>query len=520
MRANRHAKCIRHHRDRVWHRQHDHGRSPFEGRAQSSCSRTGTVRRWPDTQLLAPGFTWDVGLHYCGTFGHDQPGGKILNWLSDTSIEFASVGPVYDTLHFPGGFELPVSRPAAAYKMDLKDRFPGREGEIDAYFAALQAAASAAYMVAGERAMPEPIKSVHRWWNRKTIEHWCGNTTGEVVGEITKDVRLRAVLSAQWGDYGGRPKDASFGVHATIMGHYLEGAGYPVGGAKTIAEHLLPTIEKAGGSVRTNASVASIIIEDGKATGVRITSGEELRAPIVVSAAGARDTVSRMLPGPVNDKAWANEVMSFAPSVCHWAVYLGFEGDIQQHGATKSNHWFYESWDTNDGIWFDPVGNPSPPMMFVSFASLKDPKHYPGSSQRHTGELLVWADWSTVADFAGKAASDRGADWAKLKLTVENSMLAFFKRKFPALAPMIVHHELGTPLATAAFTSHDRGAIYGIETTPRRMLSEALSARTPIPGLYLSGQDICTPGIAGALWGGLIGAAAVDARVFQHFPRA
>ena len=72
-------------------------------------------------------------------------------------------------------------------------------------------------------------------------------------------------------------------------------------------------------------------------------------------------------------------------------------------------------------------------------------------------------------------------------------------------------------LATASITGHDKGGFYGIETTPRRMLSEALNARTPIPGLYLTGQDVMMPGIAGALWGGLLGAAAVDPRVFQKF---
>ena len=50
------------------------------------------------------GFSWDVGLHYCGTFGHDQSAGRILDWLSGGTIEFRSVGTVYDTLHFPDRF--------------------------------------------------------------------------------------------------------------------------------------------------------------------------------------------------------------------------------------------------------------------------------------------------------------------------------------------------------------------------------------------------------------------------------
>lgn len=75
------------------------------------------------------GSTWDVGLHYCGTFGHDQPAGRILDWLSGGAIDFRSVGTIYDTVHFPGGFEISVPRPAEAYKMELKDLFPDNAAE-------------------------------------------------------------------------------------------------------------------------------------------------------------------------------------------------------------------------------------------------------------------------------------------------------------------------------------------------------------------------------------------------------
>ena len=88
--------------------------------------------------------------------------------------------------------------------------------------------------------------------------------------------------------------------------------------------------------------------------------------------------------------------------------------------------------------------------------------------------------------------------------------MAYYTEKFPALAPLVVYRELGTPLATAAFTAHENAGFYGLETTPRRMLSDALSPRTPVPGLFLSRQDVVSPGIAGSLWGGLLSAAAID----------
>lgn len=462
------------------------------------------------------GFSWDVGLHYCGTFGHDQFAGRILDWLSGGTIEFRSVGTVYDTLHFPDGFEVSVGRPAEAYKMELKDRFPENVAEIDTYFEALRSAEEAGHMVGGERAMPEPFRSAHHWWNERKIQRWCSRTTGEVIAELISNPKLAAVLSAQWGTYGGKPKEASFAIHATVMGHYLEGAAYPVGGAAAIARGLVPVIEAAGGSARSGTPVSEILLEEGRAVGVRTKSGQEFGAPFIVSAIGAGETVKRLLAEEIREQHWAREIATFKPSICHFDLFLGFEGDIARHGATRSNHWFYESWDTNDAIWAAAGGEPIP-MGFVSFPSLKDPTHDPGPTLKHTGDMLLWAEWSSVAEFADGGAAERPDEWAAFKQRVESGMMDFFAEKFPDLARLIVYRELGTPLATASFTSHEKGGIYGVETTPRRMLSDALNARTPVPGLFLSGQDVMSPGIAGALSGGMLGAAAIDPRIFQKF---
>lgn len=460
------------------------------------------------------GFSWDVGLHYCGTFGHDQIAGRTLDWLSGGTIEFHSIGTVFDTIHFPDGFDISVGRPAEAYKMELKEHFPDNAAEIDAYFEALLSAEETAHMVGAERAIPEPFRSAHRWWNSKKIQRWAGRTTSEVIDELISNPKLAAVLSAQWATYGGKPREASFAFHGMVMGHYLEGAGYPVGGAGAIAKGLVPVIEAAGGSARAGTSVDEILLEDGKAVGVRTNSGEEFNAPVIVSAIGAGETVKHLLPEDIRQQSWAQEIATFKPSVCHFDLYLGFEGDIAKHGATPWNHWFYDSWDTNNAIW---TGGDDEPFAaaFVSFSSLKNPAHDPGPTNKHTADVMIWADWSSVARFADGGAAEHPEEWAAFKQSVESRLLDFFKEKFPDLAPLIAFHELGTPLATAFFTGHEKGGFYGVETTPRRILSDALNARTPVPGLFLSGQDVMSPGIAGALAGGMFTAAAIDHRVFQ-----
>ena len=458
------------------------------------------------------GFTWDVGLHYCGMFRSDQSGGKLLDWLSGGTVEFRSVGTVYDTLHFPDGFELAIGRPAEAFQMELKDRFPEHKAEVDAYFEALESADEAMLAASAERSMPEPFRSAHRWWNRRKIRKFCGRTTSEVIADYVSDPKLAAVLSAQWGTFGGVPKEASFGIHARVTSHYLDGAGYPVGGASAIAKGLVPVIESAGGSVRAGTPVSAVLIEDEAAVGVRTSSGQEFRAPAIVSAIGAGETVKRLLPPEIQSQDWAAEIVGLNPSICHFEIYLGFKGDIARHGGTRSNHWFYEDWDVGASLWLDleaPI-----PGGFASFPSLKDEMHDPGPSNHHTGQFMVLADWSTVAEFAEGGAKERPEEWATLKKGIETRMLDYYATKFPALAPLIVYHELGTPLATAAFTAHEKGGFYGLEMTPRRVLSDALNPRTPVPGLFLSGQDVMAPGIAGALFGGVLSAAAIEPRVF------
>ena len=458
------------------------------------------------------GFSWDVGLHYCGMFGHDEPGDKVLDWLSRETVKFQSIGTVYDTIHFPDGFEIAVGRPAEAYKSELKERFPDNAEEIDAYFEALVSGEEAIRLVSAERSLPKPLRSAHRRWNKKKIERWCGRTTSEVIGEYISDPRLAAVLSAQWGTYGGIPEQSSFGIHALIIRHYLEGAGYPVGGAGSIAAGLVPVIESAGSSARPETMVDEILINDGRAIGVRTISGQEFEAPAIVSAIGAGETVDRLLPREISEQEWAVEIAAMKPSICHFEMFLGFEGDIEKLGATRSNHWFFESWDTNDGLWTN-TKNPIQ-MMFVSFPSLKDAKHDPGPSQRQTGQFMVLTDWPTVADFALGGAEEDPDKWAAFKDDVQARMLAFFANKFPALAPLVVCRVFGTPLATAKFTAHEKGGFYGLETTPRRIMSDALRPRTPVPGLYLTGQDVLTPGIAGSLFSGMLTAAAIDPRVY------
>ena len=72
---------------------------------------------------------------------------------------------------------------------------------------------------------------------------------------------------------------------------------YPMGGSGAVIDALVRGLEKHGGTLRLRSHVEEILIDEasGRATGVRLRSGEQLTASSVVSNADAWNTV-RLLP--------------------------------------------------------------------------------------------------------------------------------------------------------------------------------------------------------------------------------
>jgi all-trans-retinol 13,14-reductase len=464
------------------------------------------------------GFRWDVGVHYLGEMGPGGFGRRVLDWLCDGTVEFASIGPVYDTMHFPDGFEFQYARPELALRRELEDRFPASRDDIDRYFEAVAEATAGGRALFTGRAMPALLAKLVRLWDARAIDRWWGRTTDVVLQELVRDPRLRAVLAGQRADYGPDPRVTSFGLHATVTRHYFDGAYYPIHGARAFAEALLPVIERGGGQVRTGAEVTELLIDHAAIAGVRLRDGTEVACPIVFSDAGAHNTVMRLLPAPMRESAWAREIASLRPSACHVQLYLGLTGDIGAAGATASNHWFHQSWDVGSGLWRDPGSERVPPVVFVSFPSLKSPDHGADRQRYHTAEVVCFTDWEPFARWEGTHIGARPSEYRRLKGLIEERLWAQFERHFPALAPMVTARVVSTPLSTVAFTGADQGGVYGLEASPRRFLSDALRARTPVPGLYLAGQDVASAGITGAMMGGLIAAAAVEPRITAHIP--
>ena len=461
------------------------------------------------------GFTWDVGIHYLGDMGPKGQARRLLDWLSNGAIRMAPIGSAYDIVHFPDDFKIIFESPVEALTQNLKERFPQSSGEIDVFFSLLGRIARESSALFRLRVLPRLLAWIYSLWTIGNIRKWWGRTTDEVLSEMISDQKLRSVLTARCGDYGGRPAEGSFAMHMMIMNHFLDGAFYPVGGARTFADSLIPIIQNAGGEVRVKSPAKEILVTNGKVTGVRLEDSSEHHAKRVVSAIGAWDTVQHLLPAHAMNTAWAQAILTFKPSICHLCLYLGFEGDIRAAGATAANHWIYETWNTNSAIWNNPAAT-DVPALFVSFPSLKDPKLEAGEKQKHAGEVSTSVNWEVFSKWEHSRHGGRPEDYKEFKQLIEEKMLSRFKHHFPGIASLITYHELSTPLSMAHFVKRQQGTSYGLETTPRRFISRSVNVQTPIKGLYLAGQDVVTPGITGAMMGGILAAAAIDPRIFRQ----
>jgi len=460
------------------------------------------------------GFSWDVGIHYLSLLAPGDLMRELLDWICETPIDLVSLGSVYDTIHIGSAEPLSLSRPYEAQERDLKDRFPDQAQAIEAWTHALREGRKAMYKVFPTRAMPGIVGDMLDWWNRRTIAKWCTRTTQEVIDDLTNHQELAAVMAAQWGDHGGRPSKASFAMHALISASYLHsGSWYPVGGSAVFADNIIPTITNSGGEARAGVRVEELLIDDGTVVGVQTDNGTAIRAPVVISDIGVRETIETLLRKDCGHDDWAAEIRALPSSIANFTLFLGFEGDIETAGATKANHWIYPTGKV-DVLW-ETAPDGEPPHMTASFGSLKDPQHDPGPRQRHMGQFLAWTDWDSVSRWADQPAGTRGDDYADFKRRAEDTLMVQFERYFPELAKLVVYHELATPLSTVTFTGHRKGAFYGVDVTPERVMCDALHAKTPIPGLYLAGQDVASPGIPGALMGGVLSAASVDPKVFS-----
>ncbi len=457
-------------------------------------------------------WTWDVGVHAIGEVTKHSMTGRMLDWLTDGELKWASLGPVYDEFYWPDEFRIDFPDNPAQFRENLIAAFPDEVEAIDRYLAYVREVAGnmRGYYLA--RVAPKAWAKVTDLLMARNARRVFEMNTRDVVQGLTDNPRLQAIFTAQWGYYGSVPSRSSFAIQALVVKHFWHGAYYPVGGSGRIAETLLKTVADAGGWTRIRADVDEIVIEDNTATGVKLRDGEVIRADRVISAAGIVSTLKRLMPPSHTDLAAREGINDLQAASAHVILHLGFKGDIREAGAGAANKWFYETWDPEFGAWDVADPDAPAPCLYCSFPSLKDTEHDPGPEQLHTGEVVTFVPWDYFAEWNDERWHKRGDAYEARKKDLEDRLLAQFLKHMPGLRDMVAYVELGTPASTHHFCRPIEGSIYGIEATPARFRNNSLRPRSPVKNLFFSGSEVCSVGVIGAMMGGVLAAASAEPR--------
>ncbi len=462
-----------------------------------------------------PGYEWDVGLHYIGQLQDPaSPVRAAFDHLTEGRLAWNPMPDVYDQVRIADRvyeFRTGMER----FRAGLLAAFPREATAIDRYLAAVLSCAKAGNLYFAEKGIPRLAAQLAGSLMRAPFLRWANRTTSEVLAGITSNRELIGVLTAQWGDYGLPPAQSSFAVHAIIAQHYFNGASYPVGGASAIARSIAPVIESTGGAIVVSAEVDKIVFDkSGRAAGVRMEDGREFHAPIIISDAGAFNTFERLLPSDTPGcAAIVSDIRSIGHSMSYLSLYAGLNQSAQRLGFTGTNIWAFPTPDHDANVaryYADPA---APfPVLFISFPSAKDPdftNRHPGHS---TIEVIAMAPYHWFARWENTRWKRRGHEYDELKRRFTDRLCEGLEQHVPAVRGHLEHNEISTPLSTRHFSGYQAGEAYGLSVTPARFRLRSLCAQTPVRNLFLTGQDVATLGVTGALFGGVIAASAILGR--------
>ncbi len=468
------------------------------------------------------GYEWDAGLHYMGEVHRPTSTlRRIFDYISGGKLEWEPMPDVYNRIVIADrSYEYPSG--ADAFKTRMKEYFPDEAAAIDRYVELVFDGNRTARSFFAHRAVPRDVADSLYRDMCQPFRAVSDRTVSEVLDELTANTELKAVLCGHFGDYCLSPGKASFAMHAMLIRHYIDGSSFPVGGSGRLAETTADVIVGARGAVLVAAEVASVLLDrDGKARGVTMRDGREFHAPVVISDAGAVNTLTKLVPPHLVDAGLVDDVRAIGSSLPWVVLNIGVRATDAELGLDGTNVWAHSGPDIDAEIAAfeaDPQ-HTAMPLYFLSFPSAKDPAwadRHPGRATIDIGGLTSWELFEPYADSAWMR---RGDEYEELKRRLTDELLGQVLRFCPQLEGRIDHVELATPLSFNHFLGRQYGDFMSLAHSPRRFALQGLSSHTHVPNLYLSGQDVAAAGVSGAIVGGAVAASAVLGRdVFGDLP--
>jgi phytoene dehydrogenase-like protein len=257
--------------------------------------------------------------------------------------------------------------------------------------------------------------------------------------------------------------------------------GYVAGGMGMVSFYLCDAAQEAGATVAAGIPVAQIIPGEG----VLLEGGERVAAPLVISNADPRRTLT--LLGDSADTGWRMKAESMPIEGCTVklnALLRELPNFTARPGTSEPHHFGQINAPLTKAEWqtgFAEAAAGRLPEQFwceLYFQSVHDSSVAP--SGQHT--MSVFAQYVPYAFAEGT--------WDEQRNLVRQRVLGSLARFCSNIDDAVLEVQVLGPPDIEARVGLTGGHIFQGECLPPYMWSNRLSARTPMPGLYMCGA--CT----------------------------
>ena len=426
------------------------------------------------------GYTFDVGASMIFGFGEKGHTNLLTRALADVG-EYCETIPDSAQLeyHLPDGLNIAVDRNYENFISKLTTIYPHEaRGIRDFYDACWQVFRCLDAMPL--LSLEDPTYLAKVFFRAPLaclgLARWLPINVGDVARKYIKDPALLKFIDMECFCWSVMPADRTPMINAGMVfsDRHSGGINYPKGGVGIIAEKLVSGLERHGGQIRYKARVTKVLLEAGKAAGVQLANGEQIRSCKVVSNATRWDTFGELINNahtPKSENTWRKR---YKPSPSFLSLHLGIDAALVPKDF-QCHHLLLEDWqqmEVEQGV------------VFMSMPTLLDSNLAPlGKHILHCFTPSSMEHWQGLSPSLYKAKKTADA----------NQLIKRLEAILPGLTNGISHCEVGTPRSHRRFLGRHKGSYGPIPAMRLPGLLPMPFNRTGINGLYCVG-DSCFPG--------------------------
>ncbi len=331
---------------------------------------------------------------------------------------------------------------------------------------------------------------------------------GSVVDSAFENPHMKAAImwfAAQSGPTPDHPATGDFAGWQSML--HQSGAKHPRGGSGMLTQALAECLKDHGGEIVTGRPVEKILIEKGKAIGVRTESGEEIMADYILSNAHVQTTMMKMVGREYLEPSMYKKVENINVGNGFGMVIRCAVEELPQYDACPGDPYIHNGMQLlapsvqymNNAIGDYMKGKPpeDPAVLAMTFSKI-DPDVAPSGG--HT--LFAWAQWHPYD-------LQNGLHWDEIREREADKIYDVVCRYAPNMKGKLIDRYIQTPLDIERKHGLLKGNVMHVEMSFDQMfmfrpIPEMSEYKTPIENLYLSSAS-CHPG------GGVFGAAGYNA---------